>query len=184
MIAGERVLLRPVAASDLPIMRRWFNDPETMRHWGAPRPFVTERMFEQDLAGRFSRFETAGYFTILDPDHNPIGRIDYDEIDLVNRSCEIGILIGEADARNKGLGSDAIITLLRRLVRDLGMNRVALTVLVWNERAIRAYRRIGFQDEGVLRDHRFVDGDFQSELQMSILAREFEERYPPVDLVR
>jgi RimJ/RimL family protein N-acetyltransferase len=178
MITGDTVALRPVAASDLPGMRRWFDDPETMRHWGIPRPFVLERQFEHDLDGRFSGYERAGYFTILDPDSEPIGRIDYDEVDELNRSCEIGILIGEADARNKRYGSDAIIALLRHLFRDRGMHRVALTVLEWNERAIRAYRRIGFQQEGLLRDHRFADGRYVSELQMSMLDREFDQFHP------
>jgi RimJ/RimL family protein N-acetyltransferase len=58
------------------------------------------------------------------------------------------------------------------------MHRVALTVLEWNERAIRAYRRIGFQQEGLLRDHRFADGRYVSELQMSMLDREFDQFHP------
>lgn len=179
MIEGNRVSLRPVSAADLPHMRRWFDDPETMRHWGVPRPFVRERQFDDDLTGRFASFAAEGYFTILDPDGAPIGRIDFDQLDQRHRSCEIGILIGEESARNKRFGSDAIVALLRYLFLDRNLHRVGLTVLDWNERAIRAYRRFGFVDEGLLRDHRYADGRFVSELQMSMLRDEFDRLHRP-----
>src|SRR5215203_6340084 len=37
MLTGKRIKLRPVETSDLPIMRRWFDDPETMAFWANPR---------------------------------------------------------------------------------------------------------------------------------------------------
>ena len=57
MLRGNLVTLRPIGASDLPTIRRWFDDPETMSYWGRPRPFVTERQFEADLMGRFASFD-------------------------------------------------------------------------------------------------------------------------------
>jgi RimJ/RimL family protein N-acetyltransferase len=179
VLRGEQVSLRPVAASDLPIMRCWFDDPETMTYWANPRPFVTEHELKSDLAGRFANFELAGYFMILDPDGKPIGRIDYEDVNVRAGSASLGILIGEADARGKGYGPDAIRALLVHLFRDRNLNRVELTVLTWNERAIRAYRRVGFVGEGVLRDHRFVNGHYVDEIQMSILRAEFDRHQPP-----
>jgi RimJ/RimL family protein N-acetyltransferase len=177
MLTGKRIKLRPVETSDLPIMRRWFDDPETMAFWANPRPFVTERQFESELAGRFSRYDHAGYFIIIDPEGKPIGPIDYEGFDERNRSVEVGILIGEAEARGLGYGPDAVVTLLRYLFWDRNLHRVELTVLAWNERAVRAYRRIGFVQEGIHRDHKFVDGTYVDELHMSLLRAEFDSRY-------
>jgi RimJ/RimL family protein N-acetyltransferase len=177
MIEGASVKLRPVHADDLSRMRRWFDNPETMWFWAIPRPFVTSVQFESDLDSRFARFDQAGYFTILGPDDIPIGRIDFDDLDPINRSASIGILIGDPAARGKGYGPDAIIALLRYLFLDRNLHRVELTVLTWNERAVRAYRRIGFVDEGVHRDHRFAQGVYHDERQMSMLRPEFDARY-------
>jgi len=177
MLTGERITLRPVQSGDLPVMHSWFDDPETMAYWASPRPFVTVRQFESDLAGRFSRFDLAGYFIIIDPEGKPIGRIEYEALDERNGSAEIGIMIGEAEARGLGYGPDAVFTLLRYLFWDRNLHRVDLTVLAWNERAIRAYRRIGFVHEGIHRDHRFVDGTYVDELHMSLLRAEFDTRY-------
>ncbi len=181
MLVGRLVRLRPVLASDLPAMRRWFSDPEVMRYWGHHRPFTTEKQFESDLDGRFSRFEDSGYFTVLDPDERPIGRIDFDLLDRRAKSAEIGILIGEVSSQGKGYGSDAMVTLMRYLFRDRNLHRVELTVFTTNERAIRAYDRIGFQREGVLRDHRFVGDSYAAELQMGMLRNEFDTRFPDAD---
>ena len=177
MIIGNLVTLRPVIASDLPIMRRWFDDPETMAFWAIPRPFVTADLFESDLGDRFSRFDLAGYFSILDPSGTPVGRIDYEDIDEKNGSASLGVLIGEPSARSRGYGPDAIVALLRHLYLDRNLHRVDLTVLTWNERAIRAYRKVGFVEEGVHRDHRYADGVYFDELRMSMLRRDFEDRY-------
>jgi RimJ/RimL family protein N-acetyltransferase len=177
MIAGSKVTLRPVAASDLPVMRTWFSNPSVMRFWGNHRPFVTERKFEDDLEGRFARFEESGCFTILGPKQEPIGRIEYMNLSMRSRSAELGILIGEESAQGKGYGPDAIVALLGYLFYERNLHRVGLTVLVTNQRAIRAYEKIGFVHEGRYRAHRFVDGAYEDEYQMSILRPEFDARY-------
>jgi RimJ/RimL family protein N-acetyltransferase len=177
MIQGNHVTLRPVASSDLPAMRRWMSNPAVMRYWGHVRPFVTEREFEMDLNGRFARFDDVGYFTIVDSEDEPIGRIHFEGLDSRCRSTEIGLLIGEESAQGKGYGHDAIIALMEHLYFDRNLNRIELNVFTTNERAIKAYERIGFVHEGTLRDHRYVDGHFEPSFQMSMLRREFEAKY-------
>jgi RimJ/RimL family protein N-acetyltransferase len=177
MIEGSLVKLRPVHSDDLSVMRAWFDDPATMSFWARPHPFVTPDQFESDMTARFARFDRAGYFTIVDPDGAPIGRIDFEDLDTVNRSATIGIVIGEPSARGKGYGSDAIIALLGYLFQARNLHRVELTVLTWNERAIRAYRRLGFVEEGRHRNHLFAGGAYHDELQMSMLRPEFDARY-------
>jgi RimJ/RimL family protein N-acetyltransferase len=179
MIRGEYVTLRPVAPADLPALRHWFNDPAVMRFWGRPRPLVLPNQFDADLPGRFAGFDDAGYFTIEDPSGRPIGRIEFERLDERNRSAELMILIGEPDALGRGFGRDAVRALLTYLFRDRNLYRVELTVLPDNKRAIRSYQRSGFSIEGTLRDHRFVDGRYVDELQMSILRHEFENNRVP-----
>lgn len=53
-------------------------------------------------------------------------------------------------------------------------NRLDLDVFVENERAQRAYRAVGFVEEGTLRDyHRAPDGGFRSMKMMSILRADW-----------
>ena len=52
---------------------------------------------------------------------------------------------------------------------SLGLHRVALTVFAFNERAIRAYQRVGFVIEGRAREAIWRDGRWWDEIHMSIL---------------
>ena len=56
---------------------------------------------------------------------------------------------------------------------DLGMHRVELVVFDFNSPAIRLYTKLGFVEEGRLRDARAMGDEFWSLYQMSILEDEW-----------
>ena len=56
---------------------------------------------------------------------------------------------------------------------SLGLHRVALSVFAFNERAIRAYQRVGFTIEGRAREAIWRDGRWWDELHMSVLEPEW-----------
>jgi RimJ/RimL family protein N-acetyltransferase len=178
MIAAERLRLRPIRRADLPTLRAWFDDPDTMRFWGIPSPLVVEDQFEEDLAGRFRRFDAAGYFLIELLDGTPIGRIEYERLDPQTRSADVMILIGAPEARGRGYGTEAMVALLRYLFHQRNLHRVSLSVLAWNNRAIRSYEKVGFVVEGTLRDDLFFDGRYHDQVLMSMLRHEFDARWP------
>jgi RimJ/RimL family protein N-acetyltransferase len=178
MIAGQRLRLRPIRRDDLPILRTWFDDPETMRFWGHPSPLVIEDQFEDDLKGRYARFDDAGYFLIELLDGTPIGRIGYEQLDPQTRSAAVHILLGTQEVRGQGYGTEAMVTLLRYLFHQRNLHRVSLEVFAWNERAIRSYMKVGFVVEGRLRDDQFFDGQYHDSIPMSILRDEFDARWP------
>ncbi|GIW04606.1 MAG: N-acetyltransferase [Thermomicrobiales bacterium] len=179
MLAEGRVTLRPICANDLPLLLRWMSDPRLMRHWAQPVPLVTEEQLAQDLAGRFARFDTAGYFMIEREDGAAIGRIEFEQLDERSRSAEVMILIGDPDARGKGYGTEAMVALLRYLFHQRNLHRVYLTVLAWNTPAQRSYAKAGFVVEGRLRDDVYFDGHYHDQLVMGILREEFDARWPP-----
>ena len=178
MIRGDRISLRPFRREDLPALRRWFDDGEVMQYWGNSSPLVPEHMFEDDLApgGRFTKFEADGYFCMCDETGRPIGWLSYNGLHHRHCAPELGILIGEKDAWNKGYGPEAIILLLGWLFNHRGAHRVWLTVQARNVRAQRAYEKVGFVREGTWREHYFYDGAFHDEHIYGILAREFNAR--------
>ena len=180
MIGGDRVRLRPFRAEDLPAMRGWFDDPEVMRHWAMPTAPVLPDQFAADLSGRFARFEEAGYFAVEATDGPApalIGRIEYERLDPVARSAEVMILLGDKSSWGKGYGTDAMVALLRYLFHARNLHRAALSVLAWNERAIRSYEKVGFVREGRLRDDAYFDGRYHDQVVMGILRSEFDARW-------
>ena len=58
----------------------------------------------------------------------------------------------------------------------LNMNRVALQVLADDARAVGAYRKVGFVEEGRLRQQAWVRGRFEDELLMAVVRKDWESR--------
>ena len=79
-------------------------------------------------------------------------------------------------AQGRGLGPDAIRTLARHLFERDGHHRLTIDPAVGNERAIRAYARVGFKPVGRMRQYqRFPDGTWRDALLMDLLADELED---------
>jgi len=92
-----------------------------------------------------------------------------------NRCVRVRRLI----ARNpqRGTGSTFLRSVLDLCFGELAMHRVELLVHLDNERARRVYAKIGFAEEGILRDlHRNTDGSFRSMRLMSILKPDWVAR--------
>jgi RimJ/RimL family protein N-acetyltransferase len=98
-----------------------------------------------------------------------IGTCAFSQLDGDNGSALYHITIGEADAWGRGYGTEATRLMIDHAFGSLGLHRIALFVFEFNERAIRAYRRVGFVVEGRSRESVWRDGRWWDELAMSIL---------------
>jgi RimJ/RimL family protein N-acetyltransferase len=83
-----------------------------------------------------------------------------------------------ASEAGQGAGSRLLQSALDWLYTETETNRVDLDLFVENERARRAYEKLGFLVEGRLRDyHRSVDGRLRDALIMSILRKDWAKRH-------
>ena len=64
------------------------------------------------------------------------------------RSASIDIFVGPA-WQGRGVGSDALRTLVRHLIDERGHHRITIEPAVDNPRAIRSYEKAGFRRVGV-----------------------------------
>lgn len=167
-----RLRLRPLAVADLRRCVKWFSDPQVIRFLGrnSPVTFAEEERWFRDYERRAD-----DQIFAIEVEGLHIGNIGLHKIDRVHRKAEVGIVIGEPAFWSKGYGTEAMETALRYAFGPLGLNKVSLDVLDYNERAIRTYERLGFVKEGVHREDVFKDGRFVHVIRMSILAREFED---------
>lgn len=176
MLYGERVTLRPIRADDLPAMRAWFRDREIARTW-ARHPVIPDNKFEADLTGRFASFDTDGHFAVENELGELIGRIDFDDLNRIDRTAELSIMLGAEAGRGRGYGADACHVLLRFLFDDRQIERVWLSVLDWNEAAVRLYEKLGFVHEGRLKESVWIEGAWHDLLMMGLMKSEYR---PPM----
>ncbi len=177
-LEGERVYLRPVVPSDATAdYVGWLNDPETTRFLESGAVVETVESISAYIARYQDRSDALFLAIVLKDGDRHVGNLKLEPIDWRHRKATLGIMIGDASARGKGIGTEAVVLALRFAFDRLGLHRVALGVTADNLPGIRCYRKIGFADEGrlrqaILRPHGYVD-----HLWMGILADEFKARY-------
>lgn len=138
-LRGERVVLRPTGPDDDEPLRAIRRAPEVMARWGT---------IEDDFP--LGDEPTATRFTIFVGDE-PAGMVQYSEENEPDyRHAEIDIFL-DPPFHNRGLGPDAMRTLIGHLMDERGHHRVILSVDVDNEQAMRAYEKTGFRRVGVMR---------------------------------
>ena len=105
-----------------------------------------------------------------------IGSTGLNQIDFRNHRASFGIMVGEKGAWGKGYGTEATALVVRYAFEKLYLNRVQLHVYEYNLRGIRAYEKVGFRREGVLRQEHVYDGRLWDTVVMAILREEWEEK--------
>jgi len=174
MIESGSVFLRPAEREDLPLFVRWLADARTTRTLAIRSPLglaLEEGWFER-LLGQHGR-EMWHFVICRKADSRPVGALDLHDIQLVNGSASLGILIGDPADTNQGYGSDGLRALLGFGFGELRLERIWLDVYDYNERARRVYERVGFVHEGTLRHALWRDGAFRDVHRMAILREEW-----------
>jgi RimJ/RimL family protein N-acetyltransferase len=95
-----------------------------------------------------------------------VGRLSIarDRSPLSRHVAEFGLMVA-ARARRQGVGS-ALIEEAIAWARNLGIVRLELTVFPHNTPAIALYRKLGFEEEGILRRRYFIDGRYMDAMLM------------------
>jgi aminoglycoside 6'-N-acetyltransferase len=165
---GSRVVLRPTEPADATELSAILATPEVARWWPS---FDLERV-EKELTGLDEDVEV--YAILLDG--RIVGAIQsHEESDPEFRHAGIDLFIAP-DHQGAGLGPDAIGTLARYLIEQRGHHRLTIDPAAANERAIRAYEKVGFRTVGLLRRYQaFPDGTWQDGRLMELLAEELRD---------
>lgn len=167
VLIGRKVTLRPGDESDIYLLSRWYNDKELNRLAGWSDSKVTANKLRYNISKSF------GYdpmnLMIDDENGKPIGTIQLYDFNEQDKSCKLGIRIGDRDYWGRGYGEDAVNTLLEYAFMKIDIYRVTLKVYEYNERAVKCYLKCGFQYEGRTRHSAFIDGQFYDEIIMGAL---------------
>jgi RimJ/RimL family protein N-acetyltransferase len=173
VLVGERVALRPFGEESMRSLRRWYADPEVTRLSRHRQQPVSEDEFDEVIARRVGRAEVLAFaiYERVERDlERLVGSCTLATLDQENGSASFHIVIGEPDARGRGIGVAATQLAADFAFRELGLHRLSLRVFSFNTAAIRCYERVGFREEGRAREAIMRDGRRWDEIQMGLLA--------------
>jgi len=167
---GRKVRLRPIREEDLARIVRWRNDPQILSRLLSHRKLTIEK--QREWFAKLPGDESKRSFIIETLDGRAVGQGGFGSIDAHSRTAELGVMIGERSEQGRGYGSEAVRLLAEYGFGGLGLHRIQLRVLEGNDRALGIYRKLGFRDEGRLREAIFKDGRFLDVLLLGMLAGE------------
>lgn len=179
MLIGKRTVLLPFDEKYCDTVRKWVNQPDVRAGTGTKGPVSdTEhsRWYLKLMADSARCAFVIGCH--VDQNATPVGLIGLNNINMQSRSAEYWIYIGDTSNRRHGFASDATFLLLEFAFDSLGLHRVYLQVMEDNLPAMNLYRKLGFYQEGVAREHIFIRGGFMNMVQFSMLEKEFRALDP------
>ncbi|MGH3507180.1 MAG: GNAT family N-acetyltransferase, partial [Nocardioidaceae bacterium] len=171
---GDLVYLRSMLESDLDQLVEWWSDPTTMIFMSAafrPRPDEPIREQLRQWSANSSP-SGVGFSVVRRADNALVGRVALWGAEPPVPSATLGIYVAP-EAQGQRLGADAMRVIVRFGFEEMGLHRVQLGVYSFNTRAIAAYEKLGFVEEGRRREVALHGGEYHDEVIMAILASEY-----------
>jgi RimJ/RimL family protein N-acetyltransferase len=180
-----RLTLKPHTLENASKLNAWENDAELLYYnddQPVDRPPVSLGETRQHLETitQFGPESRILHFAIHLKDNDEFigyGMIGF--IDRYNRSCRLGITIGEKRLWGLGLAKEALAAVIAYCFETLHMNRIGAEVYAFNERSIRLFEGLGFHREGVVRQAVLKDGGFSDEYLYGLLRGEWQGKPSP-----
>jgi RimJ/RimL family protein N-acetyltransferase len=169
---GELVRLRAIEPSDAEALWRWVRDPEVVR-W-------MDDGYLQSLAGirkRLEDFPRNGFGDLLFGVEALSGGVLIGAVRLRGAEPELGlaeldIYLGEKEYWGRGYGTDTMRTICRYGFEKMRLHKISLDVVTENQSAHHIYEKVGFVDEGRLRQVFRRDGKWYDMYRMGMLEGE------------
>jgi RimJ/RimL family protein N-acetyltransferase len=168
------IQLLPLHIDQAPIFHRWFSDPEVITYsLSVFQNLNTVAQVAEWLAHTLQDPQSLTLGIYLTDTQTLIGYAGIANLSRGNQAGEYFILLGEKRYWGQGIGTTVTQQVVTRGFRDLGLNRIMLTVSVPNEGGVKAYLKAGFQLEGRLRQACYRHQAFHDKLVMSVLRAEW-----------
>jgi RimJ/RimL family protein N-acetyltransferase len=164
-LRGERLCLRTIAPEDYEFVHKHWNDPSI--RYGAPMPTPFSK---GEIGGFVENADDAVQFLPCD-DGSPVGYVMLFDIEKEAGHGELGYWI-VPDERGNGYATEAADLCLKHAFDDRGLHKVLARVFEGNDGSIRVLEKLGFEQEGLLREQHYVDGKYADMRLYGLLASE------------
>lgn len=173
MLENEKIRLRPITKNDLNYLNKWKNDYQVFKYLGGgfrPTSIDVQGTWLDEMAiisEKNQRFIIENHM-----DNKPIGLIGLYNIHSTNKTCEVGIYIGEKIIQNKGIGSQAYRLLENYAINNLAIRKIKLLVVEENVSAYKFWEKQAFNYVGTYKAERFIDGKYKDVIIMEKILKD------------
>lgn len=178
-IEGELVALRPVEQRDVPIWAQALvDDPELGPAWGIEEdPGEAELRERVDRAAQGAKDGRWVELAIAERETDDFtGAVTLHSFEWRHERAEVGFWLLR-DHRHKGAATEGVGLMVDWAFRELDLHRVemiTLPALPNIDRVLALAERLGFRQEGVMRERNFERGRRLDTMMLAVLKAEWE----------
>jgi len=151
---------------------KWFNDEENTKymqqHYYPNSKELQLKYFKEEIEGNNKKLQLG----IMSKSQNLFcGVISLNNIDHLNRCCEVGLIIGEAEAKRLQYFIEAVKLTCQHAFDTLNINRI-YSGTISKEVDELFCRALGFEHEGVFRQAVFKNGSYHDIYRHALLKKD------------
>lgn len=176
-LQGKQVWLQPftVAHIDAPAYYAWLTDYEVIKTINRADYLTPVRIEE---VRRYCEAVMASpkdiFFAIhLASDDRFVGTLRVGGLNWRAGTADIGILVGDRTVWGRGVATDAIRIVGNYLFNSLGLRKLTAGLMAVNPSMLKVFARLGFREEGVLRQQDRYEGGYCDHIYLGCFKDEF-----------
>jgi RimJ/RimL family protein N-acetyltransferase len=176
---NQRVYLRALELEDSILIHKWRQNINVTHLLSGNFFYVSLEREKKSVENKIFDDSKNIYLGICLKENNLlIGYVQINNIDLRNLKAEWGgTLIGETEYLGKGYGEEASKLLLRFLFGQYPINKCYAYCLAEHPATPKLFKKLGFTNDGILRQEIYKDGEFKDLLLFSILKSEIGDQF-------
>lgn len=152
---------------------KWMNDQDVNRYLESGGNYDLKKL--EDFLKTVEKRNILFWAIVIKDNDSHIGNIKIDPISERNKTGEYGILIGDKISWGKGYAKEATQAILDYCFSEkVGLRKITLGVVADNISALNLYKKLGFEQEGLYKQHAYHDGKWCDVVRMAIFNPDFE----------
>lgn len=174
-VVGKKIYLRAMELEDMELFREMTNDPSMERKivgWSFPVSKMQQMKWYESSVSNKSGIR----LSIVHKDNDKLlGMLNLVNIDWKNGTAYHGIRLSNHTPKKEGLGTDAVMTLMKYAFEELRLHRLEGGWIADNIASKRLYQKCGWKAEGLSREAVFCEGKYYDFISAGILENDYYE---------
>jgi len=175
-IEATRVRLRWLTEADVPALYEIFSNAEVMRYWSSTplTDMAAAASLLAEIHGAFAAGTLYQWGIALESDDSIIGTCTLAALSATHQRAELGYAIARR-MWGRGYAAEATEAVVRFAFDTLELHRLEADVDPRNDVSRRCLARLGFREEGYLRERYHLYGEIQDAVLYGLLRSERAE---------
>lgn len=173
----DRFILRKIEEGDLETLHGYWSDEVVTEYMNVTFKSIEETQQMVDLLNILPEIEEGRRWAIVDKKSGiVVGSCGYHNMKAEHRRAEIGFELGR-EYWGQGIMQEVMNIVIHHCFEDLGLNRIEAFVTVGNHRSLKALDKLGFKQEGILREYEFIRGKFRDQVVLALLRSDWDNHF-------